>query len=814
MNAFDPFGPLGEAPQAMNVAVDTGDLEPLTAPDGVEPPTSFPGLGQCSKRWAYRSATGELQGYVCRFETPEGKETRPLRYGIRKGRERWHWKGWREGRPLYRLPELLASADATVLVVEGEKSADAAARLLPDFAAVTSMNGARSPGKSDWSPVAGRDVVIWPDNDEPGEGYARAVAAKSKAEGATTVRIVAVPDGAAEGWDLADELPEGWAAETIRAAIAAAEPYDPSCAIQGNLKVQYRGGGDDAPGLYLQVEEKDPETGEVVTKWLWFASRIDVIADTRDHGGEQWGRLLGVHDRDGNVHQWAMPMEMLAGSGETYRQQLYSLGMTLRSGGSYRQWLTNYLSSWKPRSKVRCVDRIGWHGGAYVLPDRTYGAAGERVILQVAGSPPALMTLGSLQGWQDEIAAPAAGNSRLLLAISAAFAAPLLYLAGEESGGVHLMGASSMGKTTALHVARSVSGAPLASWRTTDNAAEAMARAACDGLLPLDEIGQAPAHVIEAMAYMLGNGSGKARMRKDISNRAPLVWRVLFLSTGELGLAAKLNEGGRRAMAGQLVRVLDLPADAGSGLGIFDTLHGAKSAAALAEHLRLAADRNHGHALRSFLGQITRRVEDTAELAREARQTFLAERCPLDADGQVRRAAGRFALIAAAGELATAYGVVPWMPGEAEAAAARCFNDWLAARGGSGPAEIIAALRQVRLFLEQHGSSRFEPAWVVEDGIRGSAGEDAEVNLRKTIQRAGFRRTAGEGNWTFYVLPEVWAVEICKGFNHHAVAKAMAERGWLRLGDGRNLAQSLRVPDHGKLRLFAIPPSFLAGEDG
>ena len=100
-------------------------------------------------RWPYIGADGELQGYVVRFETPEGKQTRPLRYGRMRGRVAWYYKGWGDGRPLYRLPQLLAADPATaVLVVEGEKTADAAALLLPEFAVVTSMNGARSAAKT------------------------------------------------------------------------------------------------------------------------------------------------------------------------------------------------------------------------------------------------------------------------------------------------------------------------------------------------------------------------------------------------------------------------------------------------------------------------------------------------------------------------------------------------------------------------------------------------------------------------------------------------------------------------------------------
>lgn len=810
--AFDPLPltPIGGS--RLRVEDSEDEFQPLPAPEGREPPANHSKFGRCSHRWPYIGRDGALQGYQCRFETAGGKEIRPLRYGIRNGREGWHWKGWADGRPLYGLPDLLMRPTASTLAVEGEKAADAARRLLPEFIVVSPMNGARSPHKSDWTPLAGRDVLIWPDHDEPGRKFAREVAKLAKDAGANTVKIVTVPDGAPEAWDLADPLPEGWSEETIATALAEAVLLDPDGETQGDYRVLHRSRGHEAPGIYRLVEREDKDSGEIVSEWVRFGSRLDVLADTRNGDGEAWGRLLGIHDRDGTVHQYAMPMAMMAGSGEVYRAELLHRGMTIGTHPKARVWLGDYLSTWRPSGKARCVDRIGWHKSAFVLPDRTYGdTGGERVLLQVTGAAPAFASEGSIEGWRQEIAALAVGNSRMVLAISAALAGPLVYLAGEESGGFHFFGASSIGKTVTLHAARSVWGVPLSSWRTTDNAAEALARGACDTLLTLDEIGQAPVHVVEALAYLLGNQRGKARMRRDASARASLTWRLLFLSTGELGLAARLAEGGRRAMAGQAVRVVEIPADAGTGLGIFDTAHDFGSGAALAEHLRLAADRQCGHAGRAFLDRVTAQLDRCRDLVQRARQMFMQAHCSADADGQVQRACGRFALVAAAGELATALGVLPWAQGEAENAAARCFQDWLRQRGGTVPAEIVAGLRQVRLFLEQHGSSRFELAWLTDDH-RHVAGEDAEASLRRTINRAGFRRADAENNWIYYVLPEVWAAEICRGFDHRLIARAMVERGWMEAGDGKNLARRVRVPGAGSPRLYSIRAAVLEAD--
>jgi uncharacterized protein (DUF927 family) len=584
----------------------------------------------------------------------------------------------------------------------------------------------------------------------------------------------------------------------VLALLAAAEPPGRDAVIQGNYRVVRRSCGGDAAGAYRQVEREDRETGTTSPEWVWFASRVDVLAHTRNSDGEAWGRLLGIHDPDGNVHQWAMPMSLMAGSGESYREELLRLGMTLSPHPKARGWLAEYLSTWRPEAKARCVERVGWHQSVFVLPDRTFGATeGESVLLQVSGPAARFSVEGTLDGWQQEIARHAAGNSRLALAISAALAGPLLRLANEESGGFHFWGASSIGKTTALHAARSVWGQEPGSWRTTDNAAESTAAAACDTLLTLDEIGQATPQAVSDLAYMLGNQRGKARMRRDATARQSLTWRLLFLSTGELGLAARLAEGGRRAMAGQSVRVVELPADAGAGHGIFDELHGFGGGADLAEHLRQATDRQCGHAGRLYLERLTGSLEECRELIRAARHRFIVEQCPAGADGQAQRVCGRFALVAAAGELGIKFGVLPWPPGEAEAAAVRCFSDWLMQRGGTAPAEIVAGLRQVQLFLEQHGSSRFEPAWAEGDSHPG-----------RTINRAGFRRADDSGAWRYYVLPESWAAEVCKGFDPMLLARAMIEGGWMEPGEGKNLAKRVRVPMAGNPRLYCIAPSF------
>ena len=99
--------------------------------------------------------------------------------------------------------------DAPVLVVEGEKTSDAAKELCSSYVPTTSMGGANAAQLSDWTPLQGREVIVWPDNDPDGLRYAREVAALAYKSGASKVLSVRLPEGMPPHWDLADPVPDG-----------------------------------------------------------------------------------------------------------------------------------------------------------------------------------------------------------------------------------------------------------------------------------------------------------------------------------------------------------------------------------------------------------------------------------------------------------------------------------------------------------------------------------------------------------------------------------------------------------------------------
>ena len=305
---------------------------------------------------------------------------------------------------------------------------------------------------------------------------------------------------------------------------------------------------------------------------------------------------------------------------------------------------------------------------------------------------------GDLASWQEQIAKPAVGNSRLILAISMAFAAPLVSPCEAESGGVHLQGPSSIGKTTALHVAGSVWGGGTTGfvrpWRATANGLEGVAALHNDSLLCLDELSQLNPKEAGEVAYMLANGSGKSRAARDASLRKSAKWRLLFLSSGEIGLADKVAEDrSRRATAGQQVRVVDVPADTGA-FGLFEHLHGFAEAGELAKHFISACRTHYGHAGRAFISAVAPVLDEVVADVKKRVKEFLAANVPQGSDGQVHRVAARFALIAAAGEIAGERQIVLWPSGAATDAAKVCLEAWIRRAVASSLLRLPQALRR------------------------------------------------------------------------------------------------------------------------
>lgn len=194
-------------------------------------PSVCKGLGKPAATWVYRDHTGAPIFYVWRFDrNGQGKTFRPLTWlpdPKQAGKGAWLFQDPPGSLPLYRLDQLARHPSAPVLLVEGEKAADAAYRLCPGWITTTTAHGASAPEKTDFSPLEGRSVHIWPDHDDPGRRYAEQVAHLATTAGAADVRILDLDSMAVDPlkggkprvlpdkWDAFNALVEGWTPDAL-----------------------------------------------------------------------------------------------------------------------------------------------------------------------------------------------------------------------------------------------------------------------------------------------------------------------------------------------------------------------------------------------------------------------------------------------------------------------------------------------------------------------------------------------------------------------------------------------------------------------
>ncbi|MDG6777690.1 DUF927 domain-containing protein [Thiomicrorhabdus sp. zzn3] len=519
-------------------------------------------------------------------------------------------------------------------------------------------------------------------------------------------------------------------------------------------------------------------------------SKLEVTAMTCDTSGNNWGRVLEFSDPQGRSKKWVMPMEMLAGRGDLLHSTLLNMGLRLSTSSKAKSLLAHYIQSCTGNGISICVNRIGWFKNCYVLPDRTIGDRDGEEILFQTDHPTSLgfSVSGTPEEWRDNVAVFGIGNSRIAFAISAAFTAPLLSMLGIEGGGFHFRGESSKGKTITLYAGGSVWGGHdrKNTWRATSNGLEMTAYQHNDSLLLLDEMGEMNPRDIGNTVYMLANGQAKQRM----NDATPKQWRLFFLSTGEIDLKSAMSEVGNITRAGQEVRLVDIEAVAGE-YGVFDRLaEGFACSRSQAEHLQEMTGKFYGAVGQVFLERFTLLKQESLDYFKEARETFNRENAPDQANSQVQRVLNRFAIVAAGGELATSYGLTGWEQGEAYSAAKACFNSWLSnLQSAKDSQEEIQAIDQIRLFIEQHGESRFT-----------DLDHYSESRPIKTIDKVGYRAGENDGGpiMVYYFSPSAFKQVVCKGISWKLALNALKNRGFLKHEQGKLQCRTPKETEKGK----------------
>lgn len=538
------------------------------------------------------------------------------------------------------------------------------------------------------------------------------------------------------------------------------------------------------PGLYYHGVKQKGETEVEFDQWI--ASPIHAMACTSDERDTNHGLVLRLFSSSGRWREFAVPMQLLSGSGEELRAGLLDMGMRIDVDG--HRLLNRWLMNCKPKKRLTAAKTVGWHGDgstrAFVLPSKTVG--NQDVILQSDRvGHDEFTTNGSLQGWRQEIGRLCAGNRWLVLAVAAALAGPVLKLVSRPGVGIHFVGDSSQGKSTLLHASTSVWGGLgfMRTWRATSNGLEGVAAALNDTALILDEISEAPPADVGAIVYSIGNGTGKSRAGRNGKAREVAKWRLSLISSGEKTLATIMGEAGKSVNAGQDVRMLEIPAV--RSFGVLDELHGLEDGAAVSNRIRAAANEEHyGHLGPAF---VERLIADGRDF-RKAHKEYVADPGFIACHPLEVRAAEALALIALAGELATEYGLTGWTKGEALDAAVEAFKKWKEFRG-EGQTETRRILQAVETFIDRHGDSRFS-----------DAAKDVATQVR---DRAGWWRDDEGGR--IYLFTGTGLKEAMKGFEFNQGLEALSKSGWIVAFDKGKHSKNTRVNGNQK-RLYLIRP--------
>ena len=511
------------------------------------------------------------------------------------------------------------------------------------------------------------------------------------------------------------------------------------------------------------VNVRTDKDGDIVeAEPLLLSDPIDIIGTGQDNDGAYY-RIIKFKDKITRQQKTAALPQAEIADGKCWGR-LGFYGLSIESNPTKRRKLADYLQKEGSQTAFTITDRAGWHEDSYIMPSgETITATDKDPAIIYNGDTSqakAYQPNGELTDWQQNIARYAVGNSRLCLALGASFAAPLLSLLNEESGGFHLMGDSSDGKTTAAKVALSVWGKPsgsLLSWSGTKIGFSNTAAARNDGLLVLDEIGQASPHVIGDTVYSVMNGINKVQGAKQGGNRALSRWKVMMFSTGEKTPDSILKHHKGDWNAGQAARLPSIRAAA--QYGIYDTLHGFEDGALLSEHIAQSAEKYHGVAGRLFIRQLLDDLEQAKQQATERMAAFMATIPELS--GQARRVAKRFAIAAAALELAAPVTGLP--VGVGMAGVKQCFDEWLEANG-TGKHEDRRIIEQAEDFIAQYAL-----------GTRFTEWSDKSTNK----DHAGYRKQEGE-KLELWVIRRVFAGEIAQSFDEAKVCRVLADNGLLK----------------------------------
>jgi putative DNA primase/helicase len=537
----------------------------------------------------------------------------------------------------------------------------------------------------------------------------------------------------------------------------------------------------EADGLWYDRYDKE---GRKLSP-LYVCQPFEILAMARTSEGDGWSNVLRFRNPDGEEVTRIFARSLLAADGVELRKALLDNGFSMSIHPSVRSKLVEVLNESVVTNRAVLAASTGWAGNSFVLPNETLAPPGAEPVLLRNRTPGAhYAKAGFFEAWQREIADKALDNPLLMFVLALGFAPPLLQKLGGESGVFHIRGSSTAGKTTLAKAAGSIwgGGGPLGfaqTWRGTGNAVEMSLAAHCDTLIVLDELKQSDPNDIGQVVYAITAGTAKARLNAAAELRPRVTWRTLALSTGELGLADHMRGAATQTQmyAGQALRFLDIEADARSGRGVWSELHGAPSPKAFADALNAASDQHYGWAGPAFVKALIERGRQSIDEAHILRSEFDRVATRVDDPPQVKRAASRFALVAAAGELASRFGITNWPEGTAMRACQVVFENWAANFGRSGSHEEREVIRRIVDAIEKHGASHFAKR------PRRKADDDEPTPRPASFEQWGWYE-ARENEKRYYFTSGAFK-KVCQGMDVLFAARTLDKLGVLITDKGR-----------------------------
>jgi hypothetical protein len=413
-------------------------------------------------------------------------------------------------------------------------------------------------------------------------------------------------------------------------------------------------------GLYL-IKEKRDEDGQLKQTRTFICHSAIILGEARSLNNDNWKRVIQFHDKDNTLHRLLIPYEHFMGEAQEALKIIANHGLMPPRQAYKKNVFINYIQDYPIEQRFRCVDRAGWHGYCFATPNKTYGSSEDEELLFHSDGKSPYTVSGTFEEWQ-ELSRLIEPHALAVLTFSCAFSGQLVLPLGAESGGFHIYGSSTDGKSTITKASCSVWGSPKhisKSWRTTDNALENEAELRNDSFLNLDELRQAVPKAVSDIVYMLTGGQGKARSTKAGKNRDAKQFSLMYTSTGEVTLEEHLRRGSIELDAGLLLRFAHIPSDAGKGYGVFDCINYGIAPHDVGNRINELASQHYGHAGIKWLKYLTQDKDAVMQKAQTLLDSFIEQHSHIK-NGQASRVLRRFALVATAGELATQAGITGW----------------------------------------------------------------------------------------------------------------------------------------------------------